>query len=399
MAKKSKKRARARNAQPRQARSVIGLADWAEDLTCSGYTSLSRSPEVITAVSRISRLVASMSIQLMQNTDKGDVRVRNGLSRLVDVEPSHYMTRGNFYEWLVKTALLDGGGNAYVLPISRDGFIDELRPLPNAYAISDGQGGYFVESGGRRYLPDEVLHFAINPSHLQPWLGTGFTVQLRDIANNLKQARATENGFMASKWKPSIIVKVDALADEFSSKEGRKKLLESYVESGSEGEPWLIPAEQFDVTTVKPLTLQDLALSDFVELDKRAVAAILGIPAFVLGVGEFKLDAWQNFVNTTIKEIAQTITQELTRKLLYSPDLYYRFNPRSLMNYDLATLANIADAQYVRGLMTGDEVRDWIGLAPVGLDEFVMLENYIPASAIGDQSKLRPNNGEGGQNA
>ena len=80
---------------------------------------------------------------------------------------------------------------------------------------------------------------------------------------------------MSSKWKPSIIVKVDSLTDEFSNKEGRAKLLADYIESNEAGEPWLIPADQFSVEQVRPLTLSDLALADFVQLDKRTVAAIL----------------------------------------------------------------------------------------------------------------------------
>ena len=123
-------------------------------------------------------------------------------------------------------------------------------------------------------------------------MGTGYRVALADVANNLKQAAATEKGFMASKWKPSIIVKVDALVDEFSSPDGRRRLLESYASSGEAGEPWLIPAEQFSVEQVKPLTLSDLALADFVKLDKTTVATILGVPPFVLGVGDFKREAW-----------------------------------------------------------------------------------------------------------
>ena len=212
---------------------------------------------------------------------------------------------------------------------------------------------------------------------------------LSSVADNLKQAAKTEKGFMASKWKPSLIVKVDALTDEFSSPAGRKKLLESYAMSGEAGEPWLIPAEQFSVEQVKPLTLSDLALESFVKLDKQTVASILGVPPFVLGVGEFKREAWNSFVSTTIMPIAQNIQQELTRKLLYSPELYFRFNPRSLMNYELEELVKAGAEMVDRIAMRRNEWRDWMGLPPdPDMDDLIALENYLPADRLGDQKKL-----------
>ena len=394
----SKRRGRAKTrAEPAQKRSVAFLADskWG-DLECMGYTSLSQNPEVSTAVDTIARLISSMTIHLMENTEDGDIRIRNELSRKLDINPNDNMTRSSFIHWVVRVMMLEGNGNAVVYPEFRRGYLQNLQPIPPAFAafVPDGWG-YKVIISGREYDPDDVLHFRLNPGSYYPWLGDGYRVALADVANNLKQAAATEKGFMSSKWKPSIIVKVDALTEEFASAAGRKKLLEDYAMSGEAGEPWLIPSEQFSVEQVRPLTLSDLALADFVQLDKRTVAAILGVPPFVLGIGDFHRDAWNNFINSTIMPIARGMEQELTKKLLYDPAWFFRFNVRSLYSYDLRDMAEVADNQFVRGIMTGNEVRDWIGMPPKeGLNDLVILENYIPRGMIGEQNKLN-----GGENA
>ena len=362
-----------------------------DSLECKGYVSLAHNPEIVTAVDTIARLIGAMTIHLMQNTDRGDIRINNGLSDLVDIRPNKLMTRSNFIHWIVRTMLLEGNGNAVVYPKSVNGWIDELIPIPAAYCafVPTGEFDYRVTIMGRQYEPDQVLHFVANPSDYYPWLGQGYRIVLGDVADSLKQAAATSKGFMSSKWKPSLIVKVDALADEFSSPEGRDKLLESYAKSGGAGDPWLIPAEQFEVQQVKPLTLSDLALESFVKLDKQTVASILGVPPFVLGVGEFKRDAWNSFIQTTIMPMAQCIQQEFTRKLLYSPDLYFRFNPRSLMNYNMTELVNAGAQMVDHAAMRRNEWRDWMGLPPdPDMDEVIVLENYLPVDRLGDQKKL-----------
>lgn len=365
-----------------------------DTLTCQGYTSLDHNPEIAAGVDTIARLVGSMTIHLMENQADGDVRIRNELSRKLDINPNRYMTRAAFVHWIVRTLYLEGNGNAVVWPRTRAGILQDLQPIPPAYVsfVPDGWG-YQVYISGQEYRPDRVLHFTLNPDSLYPWLGRGYRVSLADVANNLKQAAATEKGFMASKWKPSLIVKVDALTEEFSSPEGRRTLLEGYAMSGEAGEPWMIPAEQFSVEQVKPLTLSDLALDAMVTLDKRTVAAVLGIPAFVLGVGDFSRDAWNNFINTTIMPLARNMEQELTKKLLYSPGWFFRFNSWSLFSYSINELVSAGAEMVDRMALRRNEWRGWVNLPPdPEMNQLLALENYIPVEKLGDQNKL--NGGE-----
>lgn len=255
--------------------------------------------------------------------------------------------------------------------------------------------GYTVHFRGRSFQPQEILHFLVNPDPEFPWRGMGYRVPLKDVARNLRQAAATKKGFMESKWKPSVIVRVDGLADEFASKTGRKKFMEEYLETDEAGEPWLVPAELLDIKEIKPLSLNDLALNDAVTLDKKTVAGILGVPPYVVGAGDYSVEEHRHFIDNYVRPKAQIIEQELTRKILYATDMYFWLNGRALYSYDIKELAEVGNNLYVRGIMTGNEVRNWINLPPRdGLDELVILENYIPRGMIGDQNKLKGGGGD-----
>lgn len=364
-----------------------------EGICAAGYTSLDHDPTIMTACQKIAQLVGLVSWHLMENTEDGDRRIKNELSRKIDINPNSFMTRQDFFEAIAMNLLLYGKGNAVVRPHTENGYLRDLEvvPMERVTFAPDQLGGYgyWIYIDGIKYDPQDLLHFRLTPDKYYPWKGTGIQVSIQDVANNLKQASATEKAYLQSDYKPPLIVNVQGMGEEFESEDYRTKIAEAYLKTSEKGQPWILPAEQMQVQSVKPLTLQDLAISDTVTLNKKTAAAIVGVPSFMVGIGDFKKEEFNNFIQTTVRSIVEGIQQTLTKGLILSPNWYIKGNIWALLDWDLSTVTAVFTAMGDRGWVTGNEARDRINLEPKeGLDELKVLENYIPADMSGLQNKL-----------
>lgn len=381
--KRDKNRTYSRDApKARSAGAQIALTspDAWKILCGDGYKPITACPEVQMAVNVYADMIASMTIHLMQNTDEGDVRIRDGLSRRMDIAPNAYMTRHQFIHNLVHVLMLEGDGNQITLPIYKDGLLESLEPIrPSMASILPPENGepYKIMIAGRAYEPDEALHFVLNPDPEAPYRGRGYGVALRDVVKSLRQTNATKSALMESPT-PSLIIKVEGLDEQLQSASGRKEFAAQYLDETENGRPWFIPGEAMTVQEVRPMTLNDLAIKDGLELDKRSIAALLGVPAFLLGVGKFDAKEFDWFVSVRLMGIARIIEQELTRKTLIAPDRYWRFNSRSLLAYDIERVSKVAEGMVDRMALRRNEWRDWIGFAPdKDMNELLILENYL----------------------
>lgn len=354
----------------------------------NGYNKLIDNPEFKTGVETIANLVSNMTVKLMANSEIGNERIHNELSRKIDIDPHPYLNRKELVFHIVKNMLVYG--NQVVVPVrDRNGNLIKLEPVSNDYIEYKYVGSeYQILINEKEYSPSELLHFRYNTDPNNPYEGKGLTIPLKPILENLGQANKTRKAFMTSKYQPPLVISVDANTDDFMTKDGRKKILGDYIETTEAGEPFIIPSSMMSVESIKPLTLKDIAINESVEIDKKTVASVLGVPPFLLGVGQYSQDEYNNFVNTKIMSIAKLIEQEMTKKLIRSEEMFIEFNSRSLLDYSVKDKINIAKTMVSLGLMNGDEARDLMGYSPVGQTEYTMLENYIPKDQLGDQKKL-----------
>ena len=391
-----------------QKEEIAALAGWFKDVDFrsyipKGYRTLDTSPEIKAGVEKIAEIISAMSIHQMKNTDKGDVRVKDGLSKFIDIEPSILMNRQLLISWIVQEMILYG--NAVVIPKTRNGFLYDLEPIEyREYQIitddwkSTNNKSYYihVSKDNKIYRADEILHFRYNPNLEKPWEGQGQEILLKDLMDGLGQARSTVHDFLENQLLPTVIIKVAALPGDLKSSEGRDSIEKRFIDRAKNGQPWIIP-DMMDVEQIQPLTLNDIGINERIKIDKESVASILGVPAFLLGVGVFNQAEYNNFIRSKIKVICIAIEQELTRKLLVAPDRYFTFNSKSMLSYDLDMLTEVYTNLYEHGIVTGNEVRDAVGMSPLdGLDELLILENYIPVDKSGHQKKLENDNPKGG---
>lgn len=375
-----------------QKRGVMTLVNGdAEDILFnSGYSPVYKNEEVRKCAHKIADLVSNMTIMLMQNSKHGDIRVKNGLSHKLDIEPNKLMTRKQFIYKIVSDMI--DYGNAVVYPVIKEGYIDDLVILDmDGVSYREKGDTYFVRYKGKEYGCDEVLHFVLIPDRQKPWRGVGYAPQIIDTIKNLGQANATKASFLKSKWKPSLIISVMGDAEELQDPDKRNAILDSYIDNTEVGKPWLIPADEVKVQEVRPLTLQDLNLHESITLDKKVVAGTFGVPAFLLGIGEFNIDEYNNFISNVICSFGLIIQQEFTKKLLYDPTLYFKFSPRSLLQYNLNDKTNHVKELVNAGMLSRNEGRNEFDYSPVdveGMDDYNVLENYIPVDKVGEQKKL-----------
>lgn len=368
-----------------------------KEACATGYTPLNKHPDVKVCVKRIAELISSMTIYQMQNKEIGNIRLSDGLSRKVDIDPSPYLTRKTLIYKCVEELLFTG--NSFLLPVySREGFLSELKPIDRGQAqfMPITEGGYSVKIGNVAFSSDEIINFVNNPSLSEPWKGQSYKVYLNDVLRNLKQSNQIKSDFYTKHYRPGLIFFFQGDSDIFDDEDKREETFNKWLKT-KPGTPYMLPEGLIDIKTFQNMSLKDMAINESVAIDKKFIAALIGVPAFFLGVGKYDEKEYNNFIDTTIRPITEILQQELTKKLLIANDRFFRFNINGLKAFDMDNRLDSLYRGKALGVFNGDEVRVAAGYEPTGIkemQEYTLLENYIKVQDTGKQKKLTQEGGE-----
>lgn len=402
----------------------IMLSDFLAPYRSSSNKDPMRVPEIFKCIDSIATAASNVTLGLWLNGDKGDTRIHDGISRVIDIEPNANQTRQEIiYDTVVDLIL---HGNAIWLPKYRyvkeedKYFLDSLHHVKWADEIVKKEKNnivYIIEK--RKYLADEVIHFKFGD-------GNGTKKKLKEINKGLVTAIQSLNDFVGTSKFPAAILSLDSNAPStlsgvtptfstisattssgFSTAVGsfeeeeqgnnlqaeeqetlQDKITNNYEDSLQTGKPWIVPGRLMKVEQFKPLTVRDTGIIEAIVNYRQSIAILFGVPGYFLKLDKYSVDEYDMFISNIVEPILNEITSRLTKRILLDPKRYFKAHAKSLLNFNFDRRAITVQNLVNGGLMTKNEGRENLGLQRIeqdGADELMQLENYKP---IGHAPKL-----------
>lgn len=345
------------------------------DFGNSGYYPI----EFERAVETIGSLLGALTLQVWQSKGNTKERLKNAKSYWLDIEPIRGVTRLEWTKKVVRTMYERG---VCFVSVETDSAGNQLKILDDALAQTDGTVRCYKQNVV--YKATDLLRFSVGT---KPALEA-----LKQTNDNLRMAAALKARFLKNSFIPKMVVKVDvdmsALTDE---NDKRLKVLQNVIARSSEsGQPIVFEQGFAEIQELKGRTYDELGLDVALKDEQLKVAAFFGLPAFLVGAGSFDREEYNLFIKTTFMTLVRMFEQQLSR-VFASKDVYVKYNTERLLSIDLSEQMSFVSECLAQGIMTPNEARQKLGLTPStakGMNDFRILENYVPVSQLGDQAKL-----------
>lgn len=340
-----------------------------------------RNADVYTAIRVIASDIASNPIQ--GTNDK--------TAKLLNENPNPQMNGFNFKFALAVNLLLNG--NAFA-EITRDnsGRPTQLNFIKNSEMVvkQDDQSGQVTYN----YQPNNLKRRQITPVNMLHFkyftqdgiVGISPLYALRDQISVQKSGNNLLRGFFQNGVNGTTVLKVHKTDLNADAKENIREQFEK-ANTGNNALRSLVIDDSMDISNLEVNTdvLKFINSNDW---SSRQIAEAFNIPIERLGVeNEHSSNEQSNllYLQNSLSDYFSVFSSEINSKLAGT----YTFNTDKLFSADPATNQDLALKGLQGGLLTVNEARSKIGLAPVDNgDQILFNKNYVPIEDLNSNEEV-----------
>lgn len=340
-----------------------------------------RNADVYTAIRVIASDIASNPIQ--GTNDKA--------AKLLNENPNPQMNGFNFKFALAVNLLLNG--NAFA-EITRDnsGRPTQLNFIKNSEMVvkQDDQSGQVTYN----YQPNNLKRRQITPVNMLHFkyftqdgiVGISPLYALRDQISVQKSGNNLLRGFFQNGVNGTTVLKVHKTDLDAGAKENIREQFEK-ANTGNNALRSLVIDDSMDISNLEVNTdvLKFINSNDW---SSRQIAEAFNIPIERLGVeNEHSSNEQSNllYLQNSLSDYFSVFSSEINSKLAGT----YTFNTDKLFSADPATNQDLALKGLQGGLLTVNEARSKIGLAPVDNgDQILFNKNYVPIEDLNSNEEV-----------
>ena len=317
----------------------------------------------------ISNSIASMDISVKNKKTRRKI----DLHRLNNIFYKNKLTKFNLLKNMVLDLLLYGNGYAKIEKAT-DGSAVGLTYLPasqvSAFFNDNVDDTYFTYKG-KRLLPSDLIHIFKNTYN--GYIGVGiiqFARRSLDLAN---AAEDSALDFYDSGLNINGILHATEPMRKNQGQEALKALTGALSPSANNnGKIRFLP---FDLKLeALSISADDAQMIETRGFNVSDIARYFNIPVSLLTENNQNAEAIMlQFLTQCITPYMVLIEDELNRKLISDPDLYFDFDERTLIRTDMKSTAVYIKTLTDAGIMTANEARELLGLPPKeGADDLVI---------------------------
>ena len=325
---------------------------------------------MVTGINAIAKGISQIPFEVRRKMPDGSKEYQpdHPIQILLD-KPNVFQTPSEFKQNIVTSILING--NCFLRIIRAGGRAVQLVPMdPQDIVMGSTTGGFpsYTHEHFGEIPAEDIIHIR----DVVTWVPQGSSRCIL-AAERIGALRAADK-LIAKTFRDGVsinyAVTTEASVEPDTAHEFSKALSEAFGQQGRNTGGVVFLGDGAQISTLKGTTPADADLRSLRENLIREIAALLGVPAYLLGVsGDERYNSIRqktaSFTRDTLMPIMIAIQEAMTLKLMDNRSDIVEFNPTDFIKGAINETEQVATSLVSNGIMTPNEARLFMDMNPV----------------------------------